>query len=144
MASIPLDRPQGIGYLLNERKALRIRRYRSYIQAIDYAVQNKNSYLNCGNCGHTRADFATNRNPTNRNGRGCAEIAIGCCCFGQRFVQSSRATRLAPTNPVSFDTVHKEMSDLTAATVQIRCALIALWLHGSYDLLNQQLPMKWH
>ena len=45
-----------------------------------------------GNCGHTRAGFATNRNPPNRNGRGCAEIATGFRCFGQRFVQSSRAT----------------------------------------------------
>ena len=39
---------------------------------------------------------------------GCAEIATGCCCFGQRFVQSSHATRLAPTNPVSSDTVHED------------------------------------
>ena len=52
---------------------------------------------------------------------GCDEIAIGCCCFGQRSVQSSRGTRLAPTNPVSVDTVHKETSDPTAATAQTSC-----------------------
>ena len=52
---------------------------------------------------------------------GCAEIATGCCCFGQRSVQSSRATRLAPTNPVSVDTVHKETGDPTAATAQTSC-----------------------
>ncbi len=52
---------------------------------------------------------------------GCAEIATGCCCFGQRSVQSSRGTRLAPTNPVSVDTVHKEMGDPTAARAQTSC-----------------------
>ena len=52
---------------------------------------------------------------------GCAEIATGCCCFGQRSMQSSRVTRLAPTNPVSVDTAHKEMSNPTAATAQTSC-----------------------
>ena len=52
---------------------------------------------------------------------GCAEIATSCCYFRQRFVQSSRGTRLAPTNPVSVDTVHKEMSNPTAATAQTSC-----------------------
>ena len=52
---------------------------------------------------------------------GCAEIATSCCYFRQRFAQSSRGTRLAPTNPVSVDTVHKEMSDPTAATAQTSC-----------------------
>ena len=52
---------------------------------------------------------------------GCAEIATGCCCFGQRSMQSSRVTRLAPTNPVSVDTAHKETSDATAATAQTSC-----------------------
>ena len=52
---------------------------------------------------------------------GCAKIATGCCCFGQRSVQSSRATRLTPTNPVSMDTAHKETSDPTAATAQTSC-----------------------
>ena len=39
------------------------------------------------------------------------EIATGCCCFGQRSVQSSRAIRLALTSPGSFYTVHKETSE---------------------------------
>ena len=52
---------------------------------------------------------------------GCAEIATGCCCFRQRSVQSGPATRLAPTNPVSVDTAHKETSDATAATAQTSC-----------------------
>ena len=52
---------------------------------------------------------------------GCAEIATGCCCFGQRSMQSSRGTRLAPTTPVSVDTMHKETSDLAAATAQTSC-----------------------
>ena len=52
---------------------------------------------------------------------GCAEIATGCCCFGQRSAQSSRATRLVSINPVSVDTAHKETSDPTAATAQTSC-----------------------
>ena len=49
------------------------------------------------------------------------EIATGCCCFGQRSVQSSRGTRLALTNPVSVNTVHKETNDPTTATAQTSC-----------------------
>ena len=52
---------------------------------------------------------------------GCAEITTGCCSFGQRSVQSSRATRLAAINPVSVDTTHTEMSNPTAATAQTSC-----------------------
>ena len=65
-----------------------------------------------------RADFATNQISAQYNGRGCDELATGCCCFGQRSVQSSRGTWLAPTNPVSVDIVHKETNDPTAATTQ--------------------------
>ena len=46
--------------------------------------------------------------------------ASGSVC-PQRSVQSIRGTRLAPTNPVSVDTVHKETSDPTAATAQTSC-----------------------
>jgi hypothetical protein len=53
--------------------------------------------------------------------RGCAEITTGCCCFGQRSVQPSRATRLEAIDPVSVDTAHKKRSDSTAATAQTSC-----------------------
>ena len=40
-----------------------------------------------------------------------------------------------------------DVSDVIAAILAAivkTMILIALWLHGSYDLLNQQLLMKWY
>ena len=51
-------------------------------------------------------DFATNRNHPIEITKSCGENATGCSWFGQRPVQSGRATRLTPTNPVSMDTAH--------------------------------------
>ena len=73
-------------------------------------------------CGHETIEIKSpNRNHPIEITGGCAEITTGCCCFGQRSVQSSRATRLAAINPVSVDTAHKERSESTAATAQTSC-----------------------
>ena len=89
--------------------------------------------------------------------RGCAEIVTGCCCFEQRSVQSSRGTRLAPTNPVSVDTVHKETGDPTATTAQTSCVrsdlqqtrlgrwmLSAHWLQRGICCMGWSALVEWH
>ena len=73
-----------------------------------------------------------------------AEVAlrsrrVAACWFGQRFVQSSRAIGLAPTNLVYVDTAHKETSYPTGRRytyMQISAWISIAWI--SY--LNRSNP----